>query len=141
MGAVSTANLGKRRLEEGRMSNAATDSNINPIGLPERSNVTVSSVSLNFFGTQSNQVLLIGQFSVDTENAAGGGVVATILVNGRTATNTQVNNLQGNTGTLLSLSGVVTVGPGKGTFDLQASVFNMPSASVHHRTITAVSLD
>jgi hypothetical protein len=123
------------------MSNAATDSNINPIGLPERSNVTVSSVSLNFFGTQSNQVLLIGQFSVDTENAAGGGVVATILVNGRTATNTQVNNLQGNTGTLLSLSGVVTVGPGKGTFDLQASVFNMPSASVHHRTITAVSLD
>ena len=123
------------------MSNAATDSNINPIGLPERSNVTVSSVSLNFFGTRSNQVLLIGQFSVDTENAAGGGVVATILVNGRTATNTQVNNLQGNTGTLLSLSGVVTVGPGKGTFDLQASVFNMPSASVHHRTITAVSLD
>ena len=123
------------------MSNAATDSNINPIGLPERSNVTVSSVSLNFFGTRSNQVLLIGQFSVDTENAAGGGVVATILANGRTATNTQVNNLQGNTGTLLSLSGVVTVGPGKGTFDLQASVFNMPSASVHHRTITAVSLD
>jgi hypothetical protein len=123
------------------MSNAATDSNINPIGLPERSNVTVSSVSLNFFGTRSNQVLLIGQFSVDTENAAGGGVVATILVNGRMATNTQVNNLQGNTGTLLSLSGVVTVGPGKGTFDLQASVFNMPSASVHHRTITAVSLD
>ena len=123
------------------MSNAATDSNINPIGLPERSNVTVSSVSLNFFGTRSNQVLLIGQFSVDTENAAGGGVVATILVNGSTATNTQVNNLQGNTGTLLSLSGVVTVGPGKGTFDLQASVFNMPSASVHHRTITAVSLD
>ena len=123
------------------MSNAATDSNINPIGLPERSNVTVSSVSLNFFGTRSNQVLLIGQFSVDTENAAGGGVVATILVNGSMATNTQVNNLQGNTGTLLSLSGVVTVGPGKGTFDLQASVFNMPSASVHHRTITAVSLD
>ena len=123
------------------MSNAATDSNINPIGLPERSNVTVSSVSLNFFGTRSNQVLLIGQFSVDTENAAGGGVVATILVNGSKATNTQVNNLQGNTGTLLSLSGVVTVGPGKGTFDLQASVFNMPSASVHHRTITAVSLD
>jgi hypothetical protein len=123
------------------MSNAATDSNINPIGLPERSNLTVSSVSLNFFGTRSNQVLLIGQLSVDTENAAGGGVVATILVNGRMATNTQVNNLQGNTGTLLSLSGVVTVGPGKGTFDLQASVFNMPSASVHHRTITAVSLD
>ena len=123
------------------MSNAATDSNINPIGLPERSNVTVSSVSLNFFGTRSNQVLLIGQFSVDTENAAGGGVVATILVNGSKATNTQVNNLQGNTGRLLSLSGVVTVGPGKGTFDLQASVFNMPSASVHHRTITAVSLD
>ena len=123
------------------MSNATTDSNINPIGLPERSNVTVSSVSLNFFGTRSNQVLLIGQFSVDTENAAGGGVVATILVNGSTATNTQVNNLQGNTGTLLSLSGVVTVGPGKGTFDLQASVFNMPSASVHHRAITAVSLD
>ena len=122
------------------MSNAATDSNINPIGLPERSNVTVSSVSLNFLGTRSNQVLLIGQFSVDTEKAAGGGVVATILVNGSTATNTQVNNLQGNTGTLLSLSKVVTVGgPGKGTFDLQASVFNMPSASVHHRTITAVS--
>ena len=96
---------------------------------------------MNFFGTRSNQVLLIGQFSVDTENAAGGGVVATILVNGSRATNTQVNNLQGNTGTLLSLSGVVTVGPGKGTFDLQASVFNMPSASVHHRTITAVSLD
>ena len=56
------------------MSNATTDSNINPIGLPERSNVTVSSVSLNFFGTRSNQVLLIGQFSVDTENAAGGEI-------------------------------------------------------------------
>ena len=123
------------------MSNAATDSNSNPIGVTEHSNVTVSSVSLNFFGTRPNQVLLIGQFSVDTENAARGGVVATVLVNGSTATNTQVNNLQGNTGILLSLSGVVTVGPGKGTFDLQASVFNMPSASVHHRTITAVSLD
>jgi hypothetical protein len=122
------------------MSNAATDSNSNPIGVIERSSVTVSSVTLNFPGTGSNQVLLISHFSVDTENAAGGGVAATIRVNGSPATNTQVNNLQGNTGTLLSLSGVVTVGPGERTFDLQAFVFNMPSASVHHRSITAVSL-
>jgi len=123
------------------MSNAATDSNSNAIGATERSNLTVSSVQLNFLHRRSNQALLIGQFSVDTESATGGGVVAGILVNGNLMMDTQINNLQGNTGTLLSLSGIVAVGQGQHTFDLQAYIYNMPSASIHHRSITVVRLE
>jgi hypothetical protein len=102
------------RSKEGRMSHAATDSNTNFIGAAERTNLTVSS---------------------------GRGVVASIFVNGSLVMDTQVNNLQGNTGTLLSLSGVVTVAhAGQHTFDLQAYIFNMPSAGIHHRSITVVEL-
>jgi hypothetical protein len=122
------------------MSNAATDSNSNPIGVTRGAAVTVSSVTLDFPGTGSHQVLLIGHFSVDTAGAVGGEVVANLVVNGSLVLNTEVNNLQGNTGTQLSISGVFTVGPGKREFDLQAAVTNMPSASVHHRSITAVGL-
>jgi hypothetical protein len=129
------------RPKEGRMSHAATDSNTNFIGAAERTNLTVSSVQLNFPHGSSHQALLIGQFSVDTESANGGGVAASICVNGSLVMDTQVNNLQGNTGTLLSLSGVVTVAHGgQHTFDLQAYIFNMPSAGIHHRSITVVEL-
>jgi hypothetical protein len=122
------------------MSNAATDANSNPIGVTNRTTVTVCSVSLDFPGTDSRQVLLIGHFSADTTSAVGGEVVANLVVNGAVVQNAQVNNLQGDTGTQLSISGVFTVGPGKRTFDLQAFVANMPSAGIHHRSITAVSL-
>ena len=97
------------------MSNAATDSNINPIGLPERSNVTVSSVSLNFSAHDKIRCSSSVSSALTQRTPLGAGLSPQFLVNDRMATNIQVNNLQGNTGTLLSLSGVVTVGPGKGT--------------------------
>lgn len=46
------------------MSNAATESNSNPIGILERSNLTVSSVQLNCLGKGSTQAIVISQFSM-----------------------------------------------------------------------------
>ena len=121
------------------MSNAATSSNSNPIGVTPQTNVTVATVVLKFTG-KSHQVFLIGHFSADTVKATGGIAVASILVDGNLTMNTEVNNLQGNTGSLLSLSGVVTVKAGNHTFDLQASATNMNEMSVHHRSISAIDL-
>ncbi|HXK05926.1 MAG TPA: hypothetical protein VMS37_26230 [Verrucomicrobiae bacterium] len=122
------------------MSNAATDSNSNPIGLAPRTNVIVSSVTLSFTGRSSRKVFLIGHFSVDTTGAAGGIVASGILVDGNEMMGTQVNNLEGATGTLLSLSGVLAVKPGKHRFDLQAFATNVTFANAHHRSLTAIDL-
>jgi hypothetical protein len=54
---------------------------------------------------------------------------------------TQVNNLQGQTGAILSLSGVLTVKPGKHRFDLQAYATNVNSVAAHHRSLTAIDLE
>ena len=121
-------------------ANAATDSNTNPAGVTPNNNVTVSSVSLRIPGRKSHKVFLIGHFSADTTAANGGIVVASILVDGNLMMNTEVNNLQGNTGTLLSLSGVLTVKGGKHQFDLQAFATNVTFVSAHHRSLTAIDL-
>ena len=121
-------------------SNAATDSNTNPAGVSPNSNVTVASVGLRIPGRQSHKVFLIGHFSADTTAANGGIVGAGILVDGNLMMDTQVNNLQGNTGTLLSLSGVLTVKAGTHQFDLQAFATNVTFVSAHHRSLTAIDL-
>jgi len=121
-------------------SNAATDSNSNPAGVSPNTNVTVASVSLRIPGHASHNVFLIGQFSADTTAATGGIVVASIVVDGNLMMDTQVNNLQGNTGTLLSLSGMLTVGAGTHQFDLQAFATNLTFVSAHHRSLTAIDL-
>jgi hypothetical protein len=123
------------------MSNAATDSNSNPIGVTPKTNVIVSSVTLSFPGRSSHKVFLIGHFSADMTGATGGIVVSGILVDGNLMMDTQVNNLQGQTGAILSLSGVLTVKPGKHKFDLQAYATNVTNVSAHHRSLTAIDLE
>jgi|ERR1700730_1740 len=122
------------------MSYAATSVNTNAIGILPGPNVTVGTVTLDFPDTGSHQVLVIGHFSVDTEGAGGGIITAAIFANRQLITNTQINNLEGNTGALVSISSVVTVGPGPNSFDLQAGLSNMTSAAVHHRSVTAVGI-
>ena len=122
------------------MSNAATDSNTNPIGVTPGTNVVVSSVSLSLPGRSPRKVFLIGHFSADTTGATGGIVVSGILVDGNLMMDTQVNNLEGGTGTLLSLSGVLAVKPGKHRFDLQAFATNVTFVNAHHRSLTAIDL-
>jgi len=122
------------------MSNAATDSNSNPIGVTPNTNVIVSSVTLSFPARSSHKVFLIGHFSADMTGATGGIVVSGILVDGNLMMDTQLNNLQGQTGAILSLSGVLTVTPGKHKFDLQAYATNVTNVSAHHRSLTAIDL-
>lgn len=123
------------------MSNAATDSNTNPIDVPPQTNVTVSSVTLTFSGRKSHKAFLIGHFSADTIGGNGGIVVSGILVDGNLMMDTQVNNLQGETGTNLSLSGVLTVNAGTHRFDLQAFATNVTDVRAHHRSLTAIDLE
>jgi hypothetical protein len=122
------------------MSNAITDSNSNPIGVTPNTNVIVSSVTLTIPGKSSHQIFLIGHFSADTTGATGGIVVSGILLDGNLMMDTQINNLQGETGTLLSLSGVLTVKAGKHVFELQAYATNVTYVSAHHRSLTAIDL-
>jgi hypothetical protein len=121
-------------------ANAATDSNTNPIGLNANTNVVVSSLTLTIPRGTTHTVFLIGHFSADTVAAVGGEVVAGILVDGNLMMDTQVNNVQGAAGPLLSLSGVLSLKGGRHKFELQAYVANMNSASVHHRSLTAIDL-
>ena len=123
------------------MSNAASDVNVNPIGVPPTTNVTVSTVSLDIAGGSPHKVLLAGQFSADCEGGAAGIVVSSILIDGNLTLNTQINNLEGNTGTLLSLSGVVSLSPGTHRLDLSAFVTNLQSTTAHHRSLSAIDLD
>lgn len=121
-------------------ANAATDSNSNPIGVNANTNVVVSSLTFTIPRGAAHKVFLIGHFSADTITANGGEAVAGILVDGNLMMDTLVNDLQGNTGTLLSLSGVLTLKAGRHKFELQAFMANMNSASVHHRSLTAIDL-
>jgi hypothetical protein len=121
-------------------SNAATDSNTNPAGVTPNTNVPIASLSLRLPGQKSHNVFLIGHFSADTTAANGGIVSAGILVDGNLMMDTQVNNLQGDTGTLLSLSGVLTVRGGTHQFELQAYATNVTYVSAHHRSLTAIDL-
>lgn len=121
-------------------SNAATDSNSNPIGVNPNTNVTVSSLKLKVPGRLQHKVFLIGHFSADTTVANGAIVVAGILIDGNLMMDTEVNNLQGDTGALLSLSGVLTLKAGLHKFELQAYATNVTYVSAHHRSLTAIDL-
>ena len=112
-----------------------------PIGVSPNTNIIVSSLNVSFRGRSSLKVFLIGHFSADTTGATGGIIVAGILVDGNLMMDTQVNSLQGQTGTLLSLSGVLTVKPGRHRFDLQAFAANVTFVGAHHRSLTAIDLD
>jgi len=109
-------------------------------GVNANTNVVVSSLSFTIPRGSAHTVFLIGHFSADTIAANGGQAVAGILVDGNLVMDTLVNNLQGNTSTLLSLSGVLTLKAGRHKFELQAFVDNMTSAAVHHRSLTAIDL-
>ena len=121
-------------------ANAKTGSNSNPIAVSPNNPVTVASVLLTLPGGSKHIVYLIGHFSADPAGATGGGAVASILVDGNLMMDTQVNNLLRDTGTLLSLSGVLALTAGKHKFELQAFVNNMTSAAVRHRSLTAIDL-
>lgn len=123
------------------MSSTTTDSNSNPIGVPPTTNVTVSTVSLDIVGNSSHEVFVTGQFSADGSGATGGIVVASILVDSNLSLNTQINNLEGNSGTILSLSGVVSLTPGRHQVDLTAFAENVQFASAHHRLLSVIDLD
>ena len=123
------------------MSNTRTDININPIEVPPKGNVTVSRVTLEITGNFAHQILVAGQFSADTVGAIGGIVVASILVDGNLHLNTQVNDLNGNTGALLSLSGIVSLTGGKHQLELSAFAENLQFLNAHHRLLSAVDLD
>jgi len=67
------------------MSNIAVDSNVNAIGVPPTTHVTVSIVTLNIGGSFPHEVQIIGQFSVDCTGGTGGIVVANIVIDGHLA--------------------------------------------------------
>jgi hypothetical protein len=83
-------------------------------------------------------VLLIGEFSAEG-NGAGIYIVGDIQVNGNTFLNTQVNNLSGTFGTIITVTGIVDAAPGVHTFDLRCYT-NASSLSVHHRALSVVDL-
>jgi hypothetical protein len=103
--------------------------------------VTVSTVNLDIAGGSPHKVHLTGQFSADCEGGTGGIVVLSILIDGNLTLDTQINNLEGNTGTLLYVSGVASLTPGTHRLDLSAFVTNLQSITAHHRSLSAVDLD
>lgn len=123
------------------MSNTTTDSNSNAIGVPPCTSVTVSTVTLDIVGNSSHKVFVTGQLSADCSGATGGIVVASILVDSNLSLNTQINNLEGDSGTILCLSGVVSLTPGKHQMDLSAFAENLQLVSAHHRLLSVVDLD
>lgn len=122
------------------MSNAKMASDSNPIAVRPRNKVTVSTVTLDIAGNSSHEVFVTGQFSADCAGASGGIVAAGILVDTNLRLNTQVDHLEGQTGTILSLSGVISLNPGNHRLELSASAENLQSLSVHHRSLSAVDL-
>ncbi len=123
------------------MSNTVSDSNVNPIGVPPTTSVRVSSIMLNIPGKSSHNVLVISQFSGDYSGGTGGIVVAEIRLDGNLMINSQVNSLEGDAGTLVSLSGVLSLTPGTHQLDLNAFATNLQFLSAHHRSLSAVDLD
>ena len=121
-------------------ANAATDSNSNPVFVGPNAPTIVASLTMVLRGTPSHTVFVIGQFSADTVTAAGGSAEASILVDGNLMMDALVNNLKGDAGTLVSVSGVLTLPIKRHKFELQAYVTNMTSAAVHHRSLTVIDL-
>jgi hypothetical protein len=120
-------------------SKGITDSNSNPIGVPPSTNTIVSTVSMKFTGRGPHEVFVIGEFSAECPQCAGDSVVGDIQVDGNTMMNTQVNNLNGAIGTIVVVSGMLTVRPGTHQFDLRAYT-RAANFSVHHRSLTVIDL-
>jgi DNA/RNA endonuclease YhcR with UshA esterase domain len=122
------------------MANAsAYDGNSNPLFLATATNTILSTAQLTLQAPKSHQILLIGQFSVDGSSLVNGIVVGDIQVNGNTYLSTQVNNLNGNVGTVLVVSGIITLQRHPFTFDLRAYT-NATGLVVHHRALSVVDL-
>jgi hypothetical protein len=121
------------------MSNTAFDSNSNPIFVAASTNTIVATAKLAVSGRIARKVLLIGEFSFEG-TFVNGYVVGDIQVDGNTFLNTQINNVSGTTGAIVTVTGIVTVRPGKKrTFDLRAYT-NTNNVSVHHRALSVVDL-
>ncbi len=121
------------------MANTAFDSNSNPIFVAAATNTIVATAKLAIPGRTARKVLLIGEFSFDG-TFANGYVVGDIQVDGNTFLNTQVNNLAGTAGAIVTVTGIVTVPAGKKrVFDLRAYT-NTSNVAVHHRALSVVDL-
>ena len=129
------------------MSNAASGLNSNIIDVSPGPGIIVASVPLTLSGRTRprgipHKVFLTGQFAAFTTGVTGGGsITAGILIDGKLLVDTELGNLPDQTDAVLSLSGVFPVGAGAHVFELQAYVFDMASASVHHRSLTAIDLE
>lgn len=121
------------------MAKASFDSNSNPIFVGPVTNVIVATVKLALSGTRKHKVLVIGEFSAEG-SLANGYIVGDIQIDGNTFLDTQVNNLNGTVGTIVTVTGIVTVSAGKHTFELRAYT-NASSLSVHHRALSVVDLN
>lgn len=121
------------------MAKASFDSNSNPIFVGPSTNVIVATAKLAISGTRKHKVLVIGEFSAEG-SFANGFIAGDVQVDGNTFLNTQVNNLNGTIGTIVTVSGIVTVSPANHTFDLRAYT-NASSLSVHHRALSVVDLN
>ena len=121
-------------------ANAVTDTNSNPISIPINGRLTVSSVSLTIAGKTSHKVFLIGHFSANFTGAKDGAVVAEVSEDGNTMMSTELDYQTGVVGTLVSLSGILTVKPGKHVFELKAYAEKATSVAAHHRSLTAIDL-
>jgi len=121
------------------MAKASFDSNSNPIFVGPSTNVIVATAKLAISGTRTHKVLVIGEFSTEG-SLANGYIVGDVQSEGNTLLNTQVNNLNGTIGTIVTVTGIVTVSPGNHAFDLRAYT-NATSRSVHHPALSAVDLN
>ena len=121
------------------MAKAAYDGNSNLLFLATALNTIVATAKLTLTGAKSHQILLIGQFSIDGSSLVNGIVVGTIMVDGNPFLDVQVNNLNGNVGTIVVVSGIVTLPRHPHTFDLVAYT-NATGLTVHHRALSVVDL-
>jgi hypothetical protein len=116
-----------------------TDSNSNPIFVPPSTNTIVSTLNITLPRKKSLDVFVIGEFSAECPAAAGDFVVGDIQVDGNTMMNTQINNLNGPVGTIVVVSGVLSVRGGPRRFDLRAFT-RAANFSAHHRSLTVLVL-
>jgi hypothetical protein len=120
------------------MSNTSYDANSNPIFVLSRTQTIVATAKLKISGTTGHKVLLIGQFSAEG-NFNNGFIEGDIKADGNLILNTLINNLIGNSGTIVIVTGIVNVKPGNHVFDL-AAFTSANNISVHHRALSVIDL-
>jgi hypothetical protein len=121
------------------MVKSGYDGNSNPLFLATALNTTVATVRLALTGGKTHQVLIIGEFSADGSNLTNGIIVGTVQVDGNSFLDTQVNNQNGNIGTIVTVTGIVTVPTGRHSFDLLAYT-NASGLAIHHRALSVIDL-